>query len=1766
VPEGTIGGAVSGARDAAVAGAMTQVYGEQPPTDTVKGIMDLEGQQEGAAAAPAAEPAAAPAETEGQAQPGRSPLHPDDLTPNEAGAHAGASSPLNDKSATREQILAGNAPLGHMTLGEGSPGGKTDVSIENAAGSVRTDLHNEPPKWSTPMANGYHYGYIRRTEGNDGDKFDVFVKEGLPENWAGTVWVVDQASRDGKFDEHKGVIGPQTEQEARDAYLSHYEKGWKGLRAVTPMPWAQFKQWVHDGKKTEPANPAAFAEGATHAADAPAEERGGRAPAAAPAVGEPAGAAGEDAGPVAPALRLGKMPNNAEAVTLAKDGTVMIGKYAAVDYDSGEPVVLKPDANESQIKHALHNAGAVPAGHKFFGGTKEAVAPAPKPQQNAAAQDSTTAAPSQGAGSQQASAATPPAASAAPSTDERTQDAPPTGGKVTPSQVWENTLPKDRERYVLEAGWKKGSPKTAELVGKAWGELMPVQKEKLSAAIGKAAEAAPSTEVHVAPGRPRVVVNRVGADGMTDQERAAKQTVQQRWNSGDDAIRREMLAEIGRPELVNTHLGIAWDALSSNLQASFRNKAGEPMPKAAPKPVTPQIPPAAPKADKAEIRPVRRSDGSVGYEAVPIAAPAPAAENASSPEARVIKPSANTVFTDDAAAAARARLRKKLGTLNQGLDPETMLDGITLAGYHIEKGARTFAAYAKAMLEDLGDAARPYLKSWYMGVKYDPRAAAFSGEMSSAAFVDEFDHTAIATPAAGPAEAPAVETEAPSADTGATDDSSPPANPPADDSHLAPVEPRPGAGGTAAVRGAIAEEGEPAGRADDGGVRQPDERAAKPDDAAQGLGDGGSDAGVPDRRTGNLAKSRERDLAGDYRAPAGALTREGSWLTTAKRNVDLIELALKIQAESRPATPEEQAQLAKYVGFGAGEIRNKLFPVPHQFARQQEPDRLIWPNMIHEASWKQIAERLDKLPREWQRSVLQSTQYAHYTSENVVRGIWSAVQRLGFTGGKILEPGTGIGNFAMVMPESMRRPKGYTGIEMDGPTALIARLLSPAQNMLHEDFIKRKLPRDFFDLAIGNPPFSQTKILGDPDYEKHGFMLHDFFFAKTIDRVRPGGLLVFVTSKGTMDKQTDRARKYLSDRADLLGAIRLPSTAFEANAGTSVVTDVIFLRKREADAAPAGPGWMGVATVETKDGPVVINEYFAAHPEMVLGQNRISGGEDDEGRRINSNGYGGEKYTVVSYDKTPEELDAKFAAAVQALPANVYSVLKASPVRAKEETRRVDYDPKVKREGVVYMDGKTLMRVESGVGRELKLSEKDAQWMGSYVGLRDLVHVARQTQAQDGEWEPALKALNKAYDAFVKKHGPINDFRTLTRTTTDEDGNPVETTIRVFKNKRLLREDYDHALMISLEQIDEAGKIKKSPFLAGRTIGKPQPREVKTIGDALAVSLDETGHLDLEDVGRRLHITPEEAIEALGTNVYKAPSGQWQLADEYLSGDVVAKLEEAQTAAEVDRSLERNIEALKAVQPDRLGPSQISVKLGASWVPAEHVSEFAKEIGAGAVTFDSKTETWQVQGGNERSARRAGAEYGTAARSPSELLEAALNSRQVVIKTKDADKKEVTDTEATTAANEMLRKIKEKFKSWVWTDTDRASTLVDTYNRRFNNIAPRRFDGSHLTLPGVSLRFKLHPHQLRAIWRQIQTGNTYLAHAVGAGKTIEMIAGGMEQRRLGLISKPTYVVPNHMLEQFSNEFMELYPLANIMVADDENFSAERRKAFVAAAT
>lgn len=891
----------------------------------------------------------------------------------------------------------------------------------------------------------------------------------------------------------------------------------------------------------------------------------------------------------------------------------------------------------------------------------------------------------------------------------------------------------------------------------------------------------------------------------------------------------------------------------------------------------------------------------------------------------------------------------------------------------------------------------------------------------------------------------------------------------------------------------------------------------------------------------------------NYNAPVGALARTGSWKETAARNLDIIELSKRLDTEKRAATPEEQTLLAQYVGWGPADIRNKLFPSTNSSLREINPYAVS-------PDWRPLAERAaEMLSPEEVATAFQSTQYAHYTSEPMIRAIWSGLQRLGFKGGNILEPGMGTGLFAVASPSEVMEKSKYTGVEMDKATARIARHLLPESNILNADFVKQKLPDNFFDLAIGNPPFSATKILDDPAYKKYRFLLHDYFFAKSLDKVRPGGLLVFVTSKGTMDKADDKARNFMAERADLLGAIRLPQTAFKQNAGTEVVTDVLFLRKRQPGEAAGGEAWLGRAEVKTPEGPALVNEYFARHPEMVLGEHSLQGSM----RRAN-------EYTVLPRGT---DIDAQFAEAVTHLPENVYSPdVRSSADSIRRQAAERDFNPKHTKEGALYVDDKGLLRrLDNGSGVDIgtlaKLTDADREWLKGYVELRDALKQAQYDQLQDGDWEASLKKLNQLYDAFVKRHGFINEFKEYERTAKNKNGEEVTTSYRRFKRQKLLGLDVESSLVDQLEKITDDGRIVKQPFLLGRTIKRPVTPQIKNINDALMVSLDQRGALDLDHVAELAGKDRDAVIKELGDTVYEVPGADWQMADEYLSGDVVTKLEEAEAAAASDKRFRRNVEALRKVQPKPLEAKNISVGLGAPWIPTEHLDAFAREIlGLNLhIRYNKDSGTFSVPDANRRSARSGTSEWGTPDRSPQEILSAVLNNQSITIRVKDAQGKTRTDNTATTEANEKADKMRKAFESWIWQDAKRTGELVKIYNRTFNNIAPRRFDGSHLTLPGLSLRYKLYDHQKRAIWRIIQTGNVYLAHAVGAGKTLEMIVSGMEQRRLGLIQRPMYVVPNHMLRQFSSEFQDAYPLARIMVADEENFTGDNRRRFVAQA-
>lgn len=1327
----------------------------------------------------------------------------------------------------------------------------------------------------------------------------------------------------------------------------------------------------------------------------------------------------------------------------------------------------------------------------------------------------------------------------------------------------------------------------------------------------------------------------------------------------------------------------------------------------------------------------------------------------------------NKIFTADKVAAARARMKAKLGTMNSGIDPELLIDGMTIAGAYIESGVRKFGDYAKVMIADLGDGVKPYLLSFYEAARAYPGLNKLGMDTQEAAAAQ---HQALLTPEVKAAakevigESPNVEkkrpanlgealrlkadwgvpnidgyTQSPTGKNQETDfglkggikdefladasrylkavaklleaqgftahldskgkpmklvsanEAGPavsgevslimrkgdfgiyaqvgtsavrgigPNHPqgvsliartttdatkhrygemnnwlpldlssgnlagwfdsrfkayqqrqsrvdiPAasatleakentnENSASEPVgnngqtvsgdgatgnvsaparESGTGRGGITAGRGSRADV-----RGNDGSVdgRREGNESGRSEDAGDRSGTVSDDAGKPDRRGGDSADARIPERNGsrhNYVAPVGALKRTGSWLDTAKRNVEIIKLVKRLDGEGRTATPEEQALIAQYVGFGASELANGLFPPEYEYVRtggRGYQTKKVATGRVDENAlkpgWKEVYFDLkNSVSAEDMKQIMSSTQFAHFTSESVIRSIWKAVSKFGFSGGKIVDPGMGTGLFMVAAPEQVANTSRYVGIERDSVTAAIAKQLLQGQNVIRNSYIDQNLPDNNFDMAIGNPPFAGWKVMADPRYKKFGFLLHDYFFAKTIDKVRPGGILVFVTSKGTMDKQDDKARAYLAERADLLGAIRLPQTAFKGNAGTEVVTDVLFLKKREDGAEPSVTGWTGLKEVQTPQGPTLVNEYFADHPDMVLGRHELAGSM-----------YRANEYTVTPLEGDIEE---HFAKAVERLPANVYTkterIKRDNPQGVQKKSDRQEFNVANKKEGGLYIaDDGEMMQVVNGVGVPLsnlmKLSDKERAWLADYVPLRDKLKQAMSDQLADGDWESSLADLKKAYAAFKKRHGRILDHTTYEREF-ENDAGDIETRVyKRFKWNRLLKSavDVEVSLVQALEAINENNSdVTDGGILVnGRVLSKRADPEIKTVNDAFAVTLNTLGRLDVPHIADLMNLSEDEAIKQLGDLIYEHPVDGWQTADEYLSGNVLKKLEEAEVAASTDPRYQRNVQALIAVQPAPLGPDRIVVRLGANWIPANAVRRFTAEaLGDGvAVSYEPRTNRWTVEGENLRSNRAAGAEWGTADRSMPEILSSVLNNESITIRRTTEDKKTYVDKDATAKANDVAEKMRQRFANWVWTDAERTEDLLSIYNRKFNNLAPRTFDGKHLTLPGLSLRYKLYDHQLRAIWRVVQTGNTYLDHAVGAGKTLEMIVSAMEQKRLGLISKPMFVVPNHMLEQFANEFQEAYPAARILVADKENFVGDERRRFVAKA-
>lgn len=1102
----------------------------------------------------------------------------------------------------------------------------------------------------------------------------------------------------------------------------------------------------------------------------------------------------------------------------------------------------------------------------------------------------------------------------------------------------------------------------------------------------------------------------------------------------------------------------------------------------------------------------------------------------------------NKLFTEDKVAAARALLKSKMGQLNSGFDPEMAIAGMTLAGAYIESGVRKFGDYAKLMIEDFGDNIKPQLLSFWEGARnWDGLDT--EGMTSVADSKREYDQLKAET----------ITTD----ELSENDDDTGTSN--QDNQSRADGELSTADQADAESRNAGRSQAEPTSD-----VSDIDGRGARPDtiesdgDSRSAAARQRTDADDSDSRAdstqSNDGAAKDADATPTVKvknhviSPAGS-NEKLSWQKVAERNVSIIELIKQLDSEGRQATANEQALLAQYAGWGASEIANGIFPNPDTGKYKSD-------------SWQALGEKLKSLlTKSEYDTAMRTTQYAHYTPPVLVEGIYKALENFGFKGGQVLEPASGIGVFNGLMPKKMADSSAYVGLELDPITGRIAQHLYPQSTMKIDDYIKAKLPDDHFDVAVGNPPFAGISVSykgTGKNSKKQSMQLHDYFFAKTLDKLKPGGVMVFVTSKGTMDKKGSSVRELLAEQADLIGAIRLPQTAFKENAGTEVVTDIIFLRKRLENEKSNQTAWTQTKSITASGKPTAINEYFINNPDMVLGEHAITSGRF------------GDTYTV-----TPNKGDfaSQVNQAIDKLPKGVFNPQRGS----KAETIKVmglDYDAAsaANKEGGVYLKGGKLMRVVDGVGKPLTqrygtngkaidLSAKDIAFMTDYVGVRDALKQAQRDQLNDSDtWEDSLAALNSTYDAFVKKHGPLMAHTVSER---ENDDGSVTVTKR-FKNKQRLFLDVEGVLASALENVIDDGKgtVVKGSFFEGRSLRKPKAPTITSTQDALVYTLDEKGVLDIDRIAQVTNKSREQVITELGDQIYSDPTtNQWDLAETYLSGNVVEKLATAKAAAKNNSTYNRNVKALEAVQPAPIAPNDISSNMGAAWIPGSAIKEFSEEVLGAKIDaeYSSAVGLWDVSG-NSRSS-----DYATADRTTVQLVESILNSRKISITRKSADGSTFTDSVATELANEVARKIKTEFKKWLWSDDTRTQELADYYNKTYNNIVPPTFNGDHLTLAGMSNKIQLRAPQKRGIYRIIRQGDVYLNHAVGAGKTFTMIAAAMEEKRLGLINKPMFVVPNHMLDQFSQEFLMLYPAANIMVADEQNFHTHNRKQFVAQA-
>ena len=856
----------------------------------------------------------------------------------------------------------------------------------------------------------------------------------------------------------------------------------------------------------------------------------------------------------------------------------------------------------------------------------------------------------------------------------------------------------------------------------------------------------------------------------------------------------------------------------------------------------------------------------------------------------------------------------------------------------------------------------------------------------------------------------------------------------------------------------------------------------------------------------------------NYRITDDTLGHGGA-KTKFQANMAAIRTLQHIESENRHATPEEQDVLAQYVGWGG---------LPQAF----DPDN---------ASWADEHLKLNALlsPEEF-ASARESTLNAHYTSPTVIKAIYKAVENMGFRSGNILEPSCGVGNFLGLLPESMGASRLF-GVELDSVSGRIAKRLYPNADIQITGFEETTTPDNFFDLAIGNVPFGGYK-LSEKRYDKHNFNVHDHFFAKALDKVRPGGIVAFVTSKGTLDKQNPAVRKYLAQRAELVGAIRLPNTAFRANAGTEVTSDIIFLQKRDR-IIDVEPDWVHLG--QTKNG-IPINSYFAENPDMVLGTMSTESG---------SRMYGSDS-SAVCIPFPDSNLEEQLEVAITGIHANITEYERDED--DLEEDKSIPADPTVRNFSYTLVDDTIYYREDSRMV-PVDVPVTTGNRIRGLIELRECVRnlINLQTDGYaDHEIAAEQERHNTLYDSYTKQYGLLHSR-----------GNSIA-----------FSQDSAYALLCSLEVLDEHGELQsKAAMFTKRTI---RPRleitHVDTASEALMVSLAEKARVDLPFMAGLTGMSEDEVISKLEGVIFQDPSDdRYVTADEYLSGNVRSKLRLAKGAAEIDPKYAGNITALESVLPKDLTAAEISVRLGATWLPKDIVEEFMFDLLQTpvyaqrniAVHYTEITGEWGITGKNaDRSNIHNFNTYGTQRINAYQIIENSLNLRDVRIWDKayeDGKEKRVLNRKETAIAQGKQEIIRQKFADWIWADPDRRERLCSLYNDRFNSLRPREYDGAHLTFPGMNPEVRLRKHQVDAIARVLYGGNALLAHVVGAGKTYEMVAAAMESKRLGLANKNLIVVPNHLTEQWASEFLQLYPSANILVATKKDFETRNRKKFCA---